>query len=159
MRGWVDSMHVRVRSIVSLALLAFSVGGCTQSEDGAVEVSWKLFDERGQSVSCDDKVGITPFNIERMALYWAVTSTSADGSTSTTQRATFFTCNDLHGVTGFDIPPGTVSLWLEPDCALDASVCSFIAPPPIVRTITAGDVVTLDAQVIQVKVSKACICQ
>lgn len=112
---------------------------CTQIDRGAVEVSWSLYSETGVPMSKCGKVG-------SIVLHWDVIT--ADGHSE--GRTTVFPCDDDHGVTGFDLPPGQASLWLSPACSSGAAVGPFDAPAPIVRAITAGDVVTLDAQLIQV---------
>jgi hypothetical protein len=73
-------------------------------------------------------------------------------------------CEDNRAVTGFVVPPGEASLWVVPECAGGpASSDTFEAPPPVVRTLVAGDVVSLNAVVVQVQLGdctlQACICQ
>ena len=138
-------------SVVPLALACLPVhAGCEQLEDGAVEVSWNLYYDTGRRVrSCDD------VRIESIVLYWSGTVTLDDGTLHGETRSRDFACSDSHGVTRFDFPPGDASLWLAPRCedgvALEDD--TYDSPPPIVRTITAGEVVTLDTQLIQVTTS------
>ena len=66
--------------------------------------------------------------------------------------------------TRFDIAPGTAQLWLVPGCASGTDPVAYRAPPPIVRTITAGEVITLDTQLIEVRAGNClpedpCTCQ
>lgn len=139
-------------AVAPLALACLPVhAGCEQLEDGAVEVSWSLYDENGGTTNCDRA------RIDQIQLWWTV-----DGRT----RNRLFPCADQHGVTGFDLPVGEASLYVAPHCedgTITPDARTYAAPPAIVRTITAGEVVTLDTQLIQVKLGSCtteapCIC-
>ena len=75
-----------------------------------------------------------------------------DADAHVSQRNHVFPCVNRHGVTAFEVTAGSASLQLQALCAGATTVdpADFEAPPPIVRTITAGDVVTLETQLIQV---------
>jgi hypothetical protein len=125
------------------------VHGCTELEYGAVEVSWNLRDVDGSGVSCGE-AGVV--NIELH-----IVDDLEPGFVP-------FPCGDERGVTRFDLAPGRAELWLEPGCPDDTDPVAYRAPPPIVRTITAGEVITLDTQLIEVRAGNClpedpCTCQ
>ena len=75
-----------------------------------------------------------------------------------------FPCGEERGVTRFDLAPGVAELWLEPGCESTLDPIAYRAPPPIVRTITEGEVITLDTQLIEVRAGNClpedpCTCQ
>lgn len=118
---------------MALSLLALPlVHGCTTVDGGAVEVSWNLRNVDGSGVSC------VTAKVTTIDLYYN------DGPGDS------FPCEDERGVTGFIIPAGEASLKLRPGCA-SGTPTAFRAPPPIVRTITDGEVITLDTQLIEVR--------
>lgn len=131
--------------------LCLGVHGCTEATGGAVELSWALRSTR--DVRIDDCVGNT---VGRIRLWWA---------TEDMQRYTAFPCNDNHGVTAFDLPVGQVSLYVTPECTdgNSADPEHFVTAPPIVREVTIGEAITLDAVLLVVKVddcatSATCVC-
>lgn len=134
---------------MALATLSWlAVHGCADVNGGAVEVSWDLRRDDGADLDCEDA------NVKQIQLYW-----SAAGEA----RHNAFPCEDARGVTGFQIEAGEVELWLQPVCAGGDAIAGFRAPPPIVRTITEGEVITLTTQIIDVKVTgctdqEPCVC-
>jgi len=133
-----------------MTVLCLGVHGCTEATGGAVELSWALRSTRDRGI--DDCAGGT---IGRIRLWW-----EAAGK----RRYTAFPCRDNHGVTAFDLPVGRVSLWVTPECS-DGNTADpeqFVTPPPIVRDVTIGEAVTLDAVLLVVKLDDcmpaACIC-
>lgn len=73
-------------------------------------------------------------------------------------------CEDNRAVTGFDVPPGEAQLWVVPECAGGpAAAETYEAPAPLVRTLTTGEVVSLNAVLVQVQISdcalQPCICR
>jgi hypothetical protein len=73
-------------------------------------------------------------------------------------------CADEHGVTGFDLPPGSALLSVSPECGLgeEAATDTYTAPAPEQRTVITGDTVSLNAVEIVVEVAhcdtQPCIC-
>jgi hypothetical protein len=130
----------------ALGFTCLAVHGCTPIEGGAVEVSWDLRTFAGNDIPCEDA------GVLEMRLWWRVVGDD------TTQRFDQFSCDDERGVTGFDLPAGTASLWLVPVCDGDAEPAegTYRAPAPIVRTITEGDVITLDTQLVELDEDVAC---
>jgi hypothetical protein len=128
--------------VVPFTLACLPVHGCTQVDKGAVEVSWSLYTDSGSTTQCEES------GLENIVLQWTVVGDDDHES----RRNHAFQCDDRHGVTGFEVTEGTASLWLALTCIGGATpdALMYEAPPPIVRSITAGDVVTLETQLIQV---------
>src|SRR5687767_4470716 len=119
-------------------VVCLGVHGCTEATGGAVELSWALRTTR--DVGLDD---CADGFIGRIRLWW---------ETPSTRRFTAFPCDENHGVTAFDLPAGEVSLEVTPECDEDSPYPGmeppsemFTSPPPIVRDVTIGEAVTLDA--------------
>jgi len=142
-----------LRNAILLPTFGFTylaVHGCTPIEGGAVEVSWDLRTFGGLDIRCDQA------NVAEVRLWWEVERTSDEGGT--TLRFDVFPCNDERGVTGFDLPAGTASLWLSPVCEGEVVPMdgTYRSPAPIVRTITEGDVITLDTQILEIDSGSVC---
>lgn len=159
-------MYVR-HAAVNATRVAFATGmwlgvhGCESVNGGAVELSWKLrpssSSEDDKFVNCNSgKVGAGA--VTAIRLTWTV-----DGATSFDQ----WRCDDEHGVTKFDLPPGTASLTVTPRCGpdfeRDPEPASYIAPALEQRQVIVGDIVSLGAVELVVVVSycgqQACICR
>lgn len=125
---------LRIPHTVLLSALACpAVHGCTDVNGGAIEASWNLRTAAGGDLECGDAA------VDEIRLYVA-------------DRRFDFDCSDARGVTGFDIPPGTVSISLVPLCAdgMPPPPDTYQSPAEIVRVITEGDVITLDTQLIEI---------
>jgi hypothetical protein len=152
-----------IRGVVGT--LCLLVHGCDNVDGGAVELSWKL---RPASSSFSDK--FVDCNSEQpgagvvtaIRLHWHVDQ--PDGGASDCSQA--WSCDDNHGVTGFDLPEGTAGLWVTPECGpVQKSVeCgpmqgqpampgTYIAPAPVQRKVLRGDTVSLGAVELVVTVS------
>jgi hypothetical protein len=143
------------------------VHGCDTVEGGAVELSWKLrpasSDNPDKFVDCrSGKVGTNP--VTKMRLEWSVRTDDDHIVTG----ADSWSCDDSHGVTGFDLPPGTALLSVKPICGVppnefDAVPGSYIAPAAEQRRVNLGDTVSLGAVEVVVVVSycekQSCICE
>src|SRR6185503_4939683 len=148
---------MRPGQMLVLVLLA----ACTDVHGGAVELSWTLRPESGDSsdlfVNCDTGVdGANP--VERMRLDWQVGAITGSAS---------WPCTDYHGVTGFEVPSGSALLTVTPECATgDAAPITYTAPTPQERDVSVGNTVNLGAIEVFVEisdcgsgvVSQACIC-
>ena len=140
------------------------VNGCTTVDGGAVELSWKLRPASGSTaifVDCDSRfAGTNP--VTRIRLDWQVGETTGFAS---------WRCTDYHGVTGFDLPVGTASLSVTPECATGAAApYTYTAPAPEQRPVIVGNTVSLGAVELVVEVGtdsnganrctgQPCICQ
>jgi hypothetical protein len=148
--------------------------GCNTVDGGAVELSWKLrpssSDGDKKFVDCtpptpqrepDGGLPPHPNPITKMRLFWSVRM--ADGSEQSGTDE--WSCNDSHGVTGFDLPPGQALLAVKPLCANDVEAFpgSYITPAAQERRVTKGDTVSLGAVQLVVIVDycpdQPCICE
>lgn len=150
---------IRWLGVALATLLSCPLHGCTNVSGGAVELSWHLQDVDGTALGCDTTRDLsTPTSrrveviVDSMRLWWQV---------GTDRRSVDFPCAANHGVTQFEVPTGEALLWIEPQitptCLGGTPVTPpFIAPAPIARTITDGNVVELHAVVVEIDVDAAC---
>ena len=157
-------MHRTIAVAWTSLVVCLLVNGCTTVDGGAVELSWKLRPASGSTaifVDCDSRFpGTNP--VTRIRLDWQVGETTGFAS---------WQCTDYHGVTGFELPPGTASLSVTPECATGAAATStYTAPAPEQRAVIVGNTVSLGAVEIVVEVGtdssganrctgQPCICQ
>ncbi|HTR50770.1 MAG TPA: hypothetical protein VMJ10_08700 [Kofleriaceae bacterium] len=123
---------------------------CTTANGGAVDLSWTLRPQSGTTdpnipspfVDCGLKGNdsTTPLAgpVEWIELDWAVGAVTG-------QRT--FCCYLEHGVTTFDLPQGTASLSVVPLCGdgNPAEDGTYVAPAPVLRSVTEGATITLGA--------------
>jgi len=122
---------------------------CGEVPGGAVELSWSLESPTGGRVSCETA------GVGRVKLWWKIGATT---------RYESWPCDVASAVTRYSVSPGEVLLWVEPEC-IDGSIPStdtYEAPAPLLRTLEAGDVVTLNGVLITVqydcKKYNPCLC-
>jgi hypothetical protein len=162
-RGW------WIAAVCALCGLA----ACEAGSGGAVELSWKL---RPNSSSINDKFvdcepgGDDPDRgtVTWIQLNWSVPGASAEADAGAVHSRAFH-CDDNHGVTQFEIPVGTASLWVVPTCGKDpytdeAAADTFIAPAPVIRDVKAGQTISLNAVELVISVfpcgdGAQCICK
>lgn len=140
------------------ALFAVGLSGCVQIDGGAAELSWSIRDSEGRSVStCSD------VSIQKIRLCWqSVEEAGTETLTCPDTRAEEFECVERTGVTGFEIDPGRTALFIIPLCEPgDAGIQpaveeSYVVPPPIVRTVEDGRVVTLNSLLLVVNRTNCC---
>jgi hypothetical protein len=153
------SSHTRVAALLRLGFVTVCLGvyGCNTVDGGAVELSWKLRPASGSNdifVNCDTGVvGANP--VTRVRLDWQVGNTTGVATWS---------CTDYHGVTGFDLPPGTALLSVSPECSGGvAATNTYTSPAAEQRMVIAGNTVSLGAVELVVEVTRCdeqpCICQ
>lgn len=137
--------------LAALACIGWIAGlaACVDVNGGAVELSWSLRTLAGDSVeSC------SAASIEAVRLCWQPLGDGGGegGARCRSERFRSFPCEDESGATRFELPPGPTSLWIEPVCddGLPAALGTYQVPPPIVRTVSTGDVVTLSSLLIAV---------
>ena len=131
--------------------------GCSSVDGGAVELSWKLRPASGASdlfVNCTSGYPDTG-PVTRMRLDWQVGD--VDGFAT-------WSCDDQHGVTGFDLPPGTALLAVSPECNSGAAATNTYTPPaPELRSVVVGETISLGAVEMIVQIDRCdeqpCICQ
>jgi len=146
-----------VQVVVCLGLISSGVG-CTQSEGGAVELSWLVRTPDGRTVadcSCADPaishirvelLGISPPNIK-------------DSRPCTDRGSCTFSCDRGTGVTPLDIPEGNYAIQLMPLGAdgKDLRPTGKVdVPPAIVREVVFGQVTGLGALQVVVPCSTRC---
>ncbi len=156
--------HSRLGVVWKCLAVCLLVNACTTVDGGAVELSWKFRPANGSTnifVDCDSQiVGTNP--VTRIRLDWQVGETTGFAS---------WQCTDYHGVTGFDLPVGTASLSVEPECATGAAATNtYTAPAPEQRAVIVGNTISLGAVELIVQVGtdssgvnrcteQPCICQ
>jgi hypothetical protein len=132
--------------------------GCTTVDGGAVELSWRLTPAAGAGpsqpfVDCDSGLpGTGP-----------VTGIRLDWREGLESGSVVFDCNAGHGVTRFEVPTGRTLLSVSPVCASGpADTTTYMAPAPVERDVTVGNIVSLGAVEVVLTVSscdlQACIC-
>ena len=138
--------------------MCLCVLGCQTIDGGAVELSWKLRPTSGSPqlfVDCDSgQPGTNP--ITGVRLDWQVGEQAGTAA---------WNCTDYHGLTGFDLPPGTAVLSVSLECASGpARTNTYSAPTPEQRTVTVGNTISLGAvellvQTIDCSDALPCICR
>lgn len=132
-------------ALVLVLALAAGSAACIEVEGGAVELSWSLRSFDGERVdNCDDA------RVEEVRVCWQAVE---DGtSTGVCEGSQSFPCGEENGISGFEIAPGSTAFWVEPICVdgSPAATGSYQVPPPIVRTVADGKIVTLNSQLIVV---------
>lgn len=112
-----------------------------QVDGGAIELSWSLRSFTGDPIDQCANAGI-----DTIRVWW-----EADDETGR-PAFTDFVCEESRGVTGFEVPEGATRVWVEPVCTdgTEAAPGTYQAPAPIVRDVSNGDVITLNALLIVV---------
>ena len=134
------------RIAAGLAAVAAVLGpGCVEIEGGAVELSWSLRTFGGSAVeSCSDAA------IQDIRLCWEPLvdgATTTEGAVCRAGQRRRFSCSESSGVTGFVLQPGATAFWIEPVCEDGAAADSgtYEVPPPIVRTVQEGKIISLSS--------------
>jgi hypothetical protein len=138
-------MRANVPAALFVLTLATAGPACIEIDGGAVELSWSLRSFDGDRVDeCNSA------RIDQVRICWH--SIEEGSSTGVCQGSQSFPCGEENGVSGFEIAPGSTSFWIEPICGdgSPADVGSYQVPPPIVRTVEDGKIVTLDSLLIVV---------
>jgi hypothetical protein len=128
-----------------LTLIGGSSTGCIDIDGGAAEVSWSLRSADGDSIeACQD------VDVRDVRLCWEAVADGSvlggGGECQSGQRRSF-PCGESSGVTGFNLDPGRTAFWIEPVC-IDgdpADAGTYQVPPPIVRTVEDGEIVSLNS--------------
>ena len=130
-----------------IAALSLVVTGlqCVAINGGAAELSWSLRTFEGGPVeSCDKAL------VDKIRLCW----NSIDSGVTGCRPGHFrdFACADHTGATLFEIEPGRTAFFAVPICSdgQPARLGTFQAPTEIVRTVSNGEVVSLESLLIVV---------
>jgi hypothetical protein len=123
-----------------ILLTALGASSCVPIDGGAAEFSWTLRTFEGDSIAQCDYTGIG-----QVRLCWRAASAPPETDCAP-ERSRTFECRFGHGATRFEIAPGPTSLRITPVCQ-DGSipaVGTFQVPPPLVRTVSNGKIITLN---------------
>lgn len=143
---------------IALFVLAALFGNlaCVEINGGAVELSWTLRDFDGDKTDCG------PARIGSIRICWQGIVGDAGlpedpDCVAVATEAGFreqyreFDCLASRGVTRFEIPAGRTALFVEPICESGTPPQGpYQVPPPIVRVVEDGQVVTLNQLLIVV---------
>lgn len=138
-------MRAHVSIVHLLTVLAAGSTACIEIDGGAVELSWSLRSFDGDRVDSCAKA-----RIDEVRVCWE--EVESGSSTGICEGSQSFPCGEENGVSGFSIAPGQTAFWIEPIC-VDGSPAdpgSYQVPPPIVRTVDDGKIVTLNSLLIVV---------
>jgi hypothetical protein len=132
-------------ALVGGFLLAFASPGCIEIDGGAVELSWSLRSFDGDAV---DGCGMA--DIQEVRLCWEHLpdgSVSVGGGSCRSGARRTFPCSEYSGITGFQLDPGATAFWIEPVCddGEPADAETYQVPPPIVRNVEEGKIVSLNS--------------
>lgn len=131
-------------ALVWLAAAVVSMTGCVDVDGGAVEFSWSLRTPQGQPTTCLQS------GIDKVRLCWAALPEDSDRAV-VCEGARTFECASERGFSRFEIDSGRTAFWIEPLCAQDLlppDPATYEVPPPLVRRVSSGQVVTLSALLI-----------
>jgi hypothetical protein len=135
-----------MRPHIPLAVLAALATGCIEIDGGAVELSWSLRSFDGERLdSCAKAL------IDNVRVCWEPVD-GAGTITGECNASQTFPCSEENGVSGFEIDPGSTAFWALPICR-DGGVAdegTYQVPPPIVRSVEDGKIVTLNSLLIVV---------
>lgn len=118
-----------VSSLVAGMLLSM---GCVDVNGGAVEVSWTIQRSDGTVVACG-AAGVKEMRLR---------ATPVAGGEAVTRT---WDCGAGYGASAFDLAVGSTSFVLEPQCLAAGETFVGQVPAPIVRNVTEGQVVSLNA--------------
>ena len=112
-----------------------------------MEASWALRAFDGSNI----KDCPPTFRVEKVRLCWSASQAEAtQGELCAPSQWEEFDCTIRRGVTGFRVPAGPTFFTIEPVCSGDIALGVFQAPPPILRTVENGEVVTLNSLLIEI---------
>jgi hypothetical protein len=155
--GLSEGDHLLARRIPRAVALVLSVGlaACVKIDGGAIELSWVTYCSGGKrpdatQCSCNARAAA----LARVQLVVVGVSDGAVASACAGRSGCEFEAAHQQGTTGFFVPPGDYDISLVPldasgtalggpDCPLDSGTGCIATPPPIRRTLTAGEVVSL----------------
>jgi hypothetical protein len=139
----VEARELRFKAAVAVIFGVLGCVSCVDVNGGAVELSWSLRTPEGNPNNC------LAADIDKVRLCWAPES---DGETvRVCEGSRTFECERERGFSRFEIDEGETAFWIEPLCAGTQVVpdpATYEVPPPLVRTVSAGQVVILNALLI-----------
>jgi hypothetical protein len=132
-----------------LLALGLAFMGCVEVEGGAVEFSWTLRNFQGNPIADNLAESCSKVGIDKILLIWEPPPDSGErvlGNWS-------FDCEANRGVTGFVVPEGPQLLRIVPFCqgGVLPRAHTYEVPPPILRDVRDGEVVTLNSLLVVVQ--------
>lgn len=143
---WLPSVEDGVRAIL-VATFALCWTACVDIQGAAAEFNWSVRDFSGSIISRCERAGIVEV---RLAWQSLANASPEQGVDRTPDDFEPFDCDVRHGVTKFNIPPGAQLLWILPICpdGDPPAPGTYSVPPPILREMRDGEVVSLDSLLI-----------
>lgn len=145
--GPVRNLQCVAMSTFITMLLASTTTACVDVGGGAAELSWSLFDFTGIKSNCAEAA------IDEVRLCWKAVDAGSELSSPPAcidgqWKDTL--CEDSRAVTQFSIADGPQVFWIVPLCAggVVPAADTYEVPPPLLRTVEPGKVVTLNSQLI-----------
>lgn len=136
---------------VVLGLFGPGLWACVEIDGGAAEFSWSIRSPDGRASSCDLRLpdgGADRPDILSVQLCWEAAPEGVSPSLlCNPDRRAVFECSLSRGATDFVVDEGRTAFWIEPLCADGEPLQRDLVevPAPIVRDVSKGQVVTLDA--------------
>lgn len=127
--------------------------GCVNIDGGAVELSWTVHDTSGRTVECKD-IGLAEVELTCLTvpeLGEAVQLEPCRTGSGTERGRNAWTCGRLGGSTAFDIAPGNRQFRISAVCRSGSPAAETRYPDPILRDVVEGEVVQLNALLIEVR--------
>ncbi len=129
-----------------LTLIGPWSSACIEIDGGAAELSWSLRSQDGASIeACADVRVRVRAPVLGAAGRRSGSWEAAEMCRSGQQRD--FPCGESSGITAFNLDPGPTAFWVEPVCIDDesADAGTYQVPPPIVRNVEEGQIVSLNS--------------
>jgi len=138
--------------------------GCIEVEGGAVEVGWDLrIPQNGQRIGCkgdnENKGALRRLNLNKLFLGLSLVPIAGGADPCANDGRCRFECDTeveqvLTGITPFFIPQGEYSI-VTKGLGVDIhgqvkqlTAAELVAPPPVVRTVTTGEITDLNVNLI-----------
>jgi len=132
------------------------ISACIEIDGGAAELSWSLRSQDGASIeTCAD------VRVQLVRLCWGPADGQVLGSGQECRsgQRRDFPCGESSGITAFNLEPGPTAFWVEPVCidGASADAGTYQVPPPIVRNVEEGQIVSLNSLLLVVNpADRAC---
>ena len=133
------------RWVLAAVVVGMALSACVAVDGGAVELEWTVRTEDALPTSCQTEA------IATVSLCVQDCDQVTGGACTGAEICPYasFSCDRLHGATGFTIPPGRKALRITATCA-DGRAAQARVPEPVVRDVSEGNVTELNALLIAV---------
>ena len=148
------------RILILLLLAIIGASGCGNMDGGAVEFAWGIRDTNGSSVGDSTSEACDLHEITAIRLCWEGTSnkTISSDNVPTCESDRIFSCKEARGKTNFIVSEGKTAFFIRALCLTeeeqedptmvtentDKNSPLFQTPPPMVREVKAGEVISLN---------------